>query len=337
MSAGEVLLSAAKYAGALRAYEASSRLMGRDSALPPEALKRAETQRETAKVELSCEALPHVLRELPAGDQRERIRLKLEELHGHSCRFGGHVEDGVIKKVTVVECLWFQPFRGLPLEHFWANCCPDGLDLSPLKGMSLKSIHIGTAKTLTDLRPLRGMPLERASFPGCMALEDLGPLRGMPLRYLDCMHCQKITDLRPLAQAPLEELNIMNCGVRDLSPLSGKQLTRLDAGLILQLRDISALRGMPLEYLNLGHTGVSDLSPLTGMPLERLRVDHTRVTDLTPLRAMELELLTLSPEKIEKGTEIVRSMKSLKLIGAEWNKPMPADEFWKRYDAGEFR
>jgi hypothetical protein len=56
------------------------------------------------------------------------------------------------------------------------------------------------------------------------------------------------------------------------------------------------------------------------------------VTDLTPLKDLLLETLVFSPEGITNGIDTVRSMKTLKECNGG-----PAVEFWRRYDAGEFR
>lgn len=73
------------------------------------------------------------------------------------------------------------------------------------------------------------------------------------------------------------------------------------------------------------------------MPLKIL-IDGTSVKDLTALKGMNLETFRFYPKQITKGIEVLRSMKSLKTIIAD---PGPitgtAAEFWKRYDAGEFK
>jgi hypothetical protein len=75
------------------------------------------------------------------------------------------------------------------------------------------------------------------------------------------------------------------------------------------------------------------------MPLTSLNLDGTPVTDLTPLQGMELEDIRLTPKTITKGMEILRQMNSLKTIsiGHQPTEIWPAAEFWKRYEAGEFK
>jgi hypothetical protein len=108
-----------------------------------------------------------------------------------------------------------------------------------------------------------------------------------------------------------------------------------------QVSDLSPLLGMPLERLTCFDTQVADLSPLAGAPLKHLEINTTPVTDLTPLAGMELETIGFTPKSITKGMEIVREMRSLKEVVPS-QSPSPGvryapAEFWRRYDAGEFR
>ncbi len=55
---------------------------------------------------------------------------------------------------------------------------------------------------------------------------------------------------------------------------------------------------------------------------------------------MELDEIRLTPRNISKASlDMLRRMKSLKAIGTDWgdNHKWPAAEFWKKYDAGEFK
>jgi hypothetical protein len=53
---------------------------------------------------------------------------------------------------------------------------------------------------------------------------------------------------------------------------------------------------------------------------------------------MNLTGICFTPKNITKGLDVIRQMKSLKTIGVAWEAKdhFPADEFWKKYDAGEF-
>ena len=95
---------------------------------------------------------------------------------------------------------------------------------------------------------------------------------------------------------------------------------------------------MPLIQLVCDVTPVSDLSPIQGMPLAQLECCVTQVSDLTPLQGMNLTLIRLTPKNVTKGIEIIRQMKSLKTISTAWDEKtqFTPDEFWKKYDAGEF-
>jgi len=94
---------------------------------------------------------------------------------------------------------------------------------------------------------------------------------------------------------------------------------------------------MPLKYLSFENTGVSNLGPLKGMPLVELRLPDTRVSDLAPLKGMKLKWLSLTPRNITKGIEVVRGMKSLEEIGAGRSPRIKPEQFWRKYDAGEFK
>jgi len=267
-----------------------------------------------------------------------------------------------------------EPLKGMPLTYLSCFATPiksleplvEGMplttlscystrvnDLTPLKGKPLKELHCGDAP-ITDLSPLKGMPLVNLSFP-ITPVSDLGPLKGMRLVRLNCSNTH-VTDLGPLKGIPLTYLSCGNIRVRDLSPLKGMLLTNLVLGgtkvvdlsplegmplthlnmIGTQVADLSPLKGMPLQDLNLAQTNVADLSPLKGMGLKILWIRGSKVTDLTPLEGMKLEAFIFTPIDITKGIEIVRSMKSMQRIGLENGLAMDPEEFWKKYDAGEF-
>ncbi|MGA2031345.1 MAG: hypothetical protein ABSG68_03745, partial [Thermoguttaceae bacterium] len=85
-------------------------------------------------------------------------------------------------------------------------------------------------------------------------------------------------------------------------------------------------------------TKVSDLSPLKGMPLNTLDCIDAPVSDLSPLEGMNLTALCFTPRNVTKGIDLIRQMKSLKTITVSYGQAdvFPSDEFWKKYDAGEF-
>jgi hypothetical protein len=85
---------------------------------------------------------------------------------------------------------------------------------------------------------------------------------------------------------------------------------------------------------------VRDLAPLAGMPLTTVNLaDCPALHDLTPLKDLKLTELYLTPKFITQGMDLLRSMRTLGIIapGAGWNERLGAAEFWKRYDAGEYR
>jgi len=250
------------------------------------------------------------------------------------------------------------PLQGMSLV--WFTCCDtDVVDLSPLKGMPLEHLNLSRTK-VTDLSLLKGMPLKQLWIANTK-VTDLGPLKGMALEQLWLDHT-KVFDLSPLEGMPLEILNVSVSRVTDLSPLQGMQLKVLECesteisdlsalkGMQLdslccsrsrKISDLAVLKGMPLTRFECNRTEVSDLSPLAGAPLKDLVIHDTKVTDLTPLAGMELQSLIFTPGNITKGIEIIRGMKTIEWFATSWwydnpNKITP-EEFWKKYDAGEFK
>ena len=245
------------------------------------------------------------------------------------------------------------PLKGMPLTSLNLQQCHQVTDLTPLKGMPLTSLNVVYTK-VTALSPLKGMPLTSLDLRGTQ-VTDLSPLKGMALTSLN-LTCTKVTDLSPLKGMPLLQLNFAGYGdflveVSDLSPLKGMALTSLDLqgtkvtdltplkGMPLtklnlrgiQVRDLSPLAGMPLTELYLQGTPVTDLTPLKGMQLWKLDLSGTLVTDLSPLKGMPLGRLDFDPKKITNGMDVIREMKTSPING------MSAADFWKRYDAGEFK
>jgi hypothetical protein len=216
-----------------------------------------------------------------------------------------------------------------PLEHKITNGVVTELhlpgdlleDLSPVTGLrglirlNCESREWGKGK-LRSLAPLQGLRLEELNVNSNPQITDLTPLSGMPLRVLNC-YKTGVTDLRPLANAPLEWLNLGSCG---------------------KVRDLTPLQGMLLTWLSLQECGqVRDLTPLQGMPLTSLYVaDCGNVRDLTPLQGMNLTEIYLTPKHVKKGMEVLRQMKNLKIIGIGWETRWSANDFWKKYDSGEF-
>lgn len=190
-----------------------------------------------------------------------------------------------------------------------------------------------------DLTPLHGIPLSGLDLIVCMNLRDLTPLQGMPLTGLNLQgSVQAARDLTPLQGLPLRTLNLSECDVRDLAALKGLPLTSLSLRYCRQVTDLTPLQGMPLTALDLyACGGVRDLTPLKGLPLTSLDITACGdVRDLTPLQGMKLTEISFGPGGITKGMDAVRQMKSLKTIFVTAGGKYTPEEFWKKYDAGEF-
>jgi len=226
------------------------------------------------------------------------------------------------------------PLAGMPLTFLAFNHNPVS-SLTPLQGMPLQELGIAETK-VTDLSPLKGMKLR--FFSGqLLDVKDLSPLRGMPLRSIDLYHTIGITSIEPFKGMPLEIINLQDVPVADLSPLKGMTTLR---SLVLAgdtVTDLSPLAGLKLTDLTVREKQVSDLTPLKGMPLVKLEIYASSVTDLRPLQGMPLQEVRFDPKNVTQGLNLIREMKTLKTIGVDEERAWPTEEFWQRYDKGEFK
>jgi hypothetical protein len=168
-------------------------------------------------------------------------------------------------------------------------------------------------------------------------IQDLKPLKGMPLTVLNLHDGPRVADLSPLKGMKLTELWMGGNPVRDLSPLQGMPLTSLVLSHCPQVEDLSPIKDLPLTRLSIDDTAVRTLEALKDMPLKYVYVYARNITDLRPLQALQLEDIRLTPKNITQGMEVLRNMKSLKIIGPSHYQGWPAAEFWARYEKGEFK
>ncbi|MBM4030752.1 MAG: hypothetical protein FJ291_03100 [Planctomycetes bacterium] len=234
--------------------------------------------------------------------------------------------------VAVCQVEDIRPLKGLPLARLRLEFLPVR-DLTPLRGMRLETLSVRYCRRIRHLDPLQGMPLTTLDCDST-GVADLGPLKGMRLRSLNC-GSTGVADLRALKGMPLRSLNCGSTRVSDLDPLRGMTLTTLDCS-GTSVSDLSPLRGIPLTCLECEGAPLKDLLPLKGMPLTTLHCATPGVADLCPLDGMKLETLSFSPNRITKGLDLIRAMKTLRRIGRQRHYLHGADDFWKRYDAGEF-
>src|SRR5580692_2322754 len=98
---------------------------------------------------------------------------------------------------------------------------------------------------------------------------------------------------------------------------------------------------MKLTALYCHKMQVSDLAPLAGMPLTSLNLlDCPQLHDLAPLQGINLSEIRLTPKNFSKESlGVIRQCKSLKtiLVGEKTSDGLAAQDFWKKYDAGEFK
>jgi serine/threonine protein kinase/Leucine-rich repeat (LRR) protein len=284
---------------------------------------------------------------LPAEKQVEAVSQKLVELNpgfdgkltDWSAKLPPKIENGVVTELgfLIDKVTDISPVRALAqLRNL--NCHGssggDGIlnDLSPIQGMNLLYLLI-QSRNVRDLTPLAGMPLHALNCQHC-PVKDLSPLRMMPLKRL-VLSETKVADLSPLDGMKLNELYLDNTRVKDISVLKGMPVRNLKINRT-QVTDLSPLQEIPLTSLSCQHTQVSDLSPLKGMPLSILICNGSPISDLSPLRELELAEIYFSPDEITNGLDAIRQMKTLESIGDGGAKRFSPEEFWKKYDAGEF-
>jgi serine/threonine protein kinase/DNA-directed RNA polymerase subunit RPC12/RpoP len=245
------------------------------------------------------------------------------------------------KKLTSLSVAWCDQLtdltvlRDMPLTSLTLSHCGGIADIGPLRGLPLTSLNLDSCGPIEDLTPLAGMRLTNLSLHSCSRIKDLTPLRGMPLTSLQLAACVGVKDLTPLQGMRLTNLGLSGCAkISDWTPLRGMPLTNLQLDGCEQLADLSPLLGMPLTGLTLdGCRQVQDLSPLRDMPLTQLRIwQCDRITDITPLEGMKLTYVYIPARTVKTGVDILRRMKSLTRIN-----DLPVEEFWKKYDAGEFK
>jgi hypothetical protein len=75
------------------------------------------------------------------------------------------------------------------------------------------------------------------------------------------------------------------------------------------------------------------------MSLTTLNIISCNVHDLAPLQGMSLTEVWIDPRLSNEELDVLRKMKSLKIIvyGKNPGENAPAPQFWKRYDIGEFK
>jgi internalin A len=207
---------------------------------------------------------------------------------------------------------------------------------------------------LKDLSPLRGLNLEALDLSG-NPVREIRHLRGMPLvrLFLEYTLVESLEDLR---DANLVEIRLNGSPVRSLSGLEGQPLENLYA-VGTQIKNINALKSSQLRQLWLTESPVSDFSPLAGLPLvsltahrtlledlsfvrklpliQRLHIGETLVTDLSPLAGLNLTRLVFSPERIEQGLDVAKSLSNIKEIGTKFDDKgrdlSSPDVFWAQF------
>ena len=120
----------------------------------------------------------------------------------------------------------------------------------------------------------------------------------------------QVSDISAVKEMPLNTLWLTESKVEDLTTLKGKSLWSLD------------IEG----------TQIKDLSVLSEMKsLQRLNIANTEIDDLTPLKDLQLQRLIFTPDKIKKGMEHVRLMRSLRELKTSFDTRRP-NEFWQEFD-----
>jgi len=145
------------------------------------------------------------------------------------------------------------------------------------------------------------------------------------------------TNMTVLKGIPVAYLNISGTGVKDLAPLADMPLKALLAA-STKITDLAPLKGKKLQYVDIKDTRVKTLAPLQGMPVQALYISGTSVTNLTPLQGMPLTTLIFTPKNVKDSLKIVKGLRTLQRIGVVGNRdPLPAAEFWKKFNKGELK
>lgn len=169
------------------------------------------------------------------------------------------------------------------------------------------------------------------SLPSSTTDQDLERLRGTDISDLHIIVGKHITTIAALQGLPLTSLVLQCTHVTDLSPLKGMSLRRLGLCSSRKVSDLAPLAGMPLESLSIHNTGASNLSPLSGCPLKGINLEGTPEMDIGPLTNCPLEEIYMEPDRLATRRGILRAISTLRSINS-----MPQQEFWSRYDRGEF-
>lgn len=229
----------------------------------------------------------------------------------------------------------FDPPDGSPLRAAEFNAA-GVTDLTPLAKLKLVYLSLKD-NPVSDLRPLSNMPIEELYLEGT-TVSDLRPLKTLPLRTL-WLNKTPVANLLPLDGLPLTQLNLLETKVTDLSPLAGMPLETVWLNKT-QVSDLTPLANCPIVSLTLEGTPISEISLVRRWPtLQRLHIGETKVTDLRPLAGLRLTRLIVTPQKITEGWDFIRNMSTLQELDIELREPQrwTPDEFWRRFDAGEFK
>ena len=208
--------------------------------------------------------------------------------------------------------------------------------------------------SLRDLSPLKDLEIEALDLSG-NPIREIRHLRGMPLSRL-FLEYTLVESLQELRDAALVELRLNGSPVRSLDGLEGQPLVDLYA-VGTQINNISALKNTQLRQLWLSESPVSDFSPLSGLPIvsltahrtlledlsfirklpliQRLHIGETFVNDLSPLAGLSLTRLVFSPERIEQGLDVAKSLSNIKEIGTKFDDKgrdlSSPDVFWSQF------
>ena len=210
-----------------------------------------------------------------------------------------------------------------------------GLDLSPLENAPIKRFNTYEARQIKDISALKNAKLEWIRLERSL-VEDISPLKGQPIKDA-----------------------IINAPVNDVSPLVGSPVVYLDVCSQKGLVDMSAFKDCPatatMEDLRIDDTGITDISFIKNM--KRLIVFTTggcKIKDLSPIKDLDIQVFTFLPKNYSpEQIKIIRETKSLKWISTGFNEgwglglghdisktkrpTLPAEEFWKNYDAGKYK
>ena len=188
-------------------------------------------------------------------------------------------------------------------------------------GQEFQMEQNGKKEITARLEPLQAKPVMGGSNPAPVAGEKK-PLAFQTPGFNERMKKAAAIPAEQQVEAVSKKLVELNPG------FDGKVKPTIQGGFVIE---------MEFDTVN-----VTDISPVRALVRLKTLVcggsnqGKGKLIELTPLDGMKLTEIHFNPKNISKGIDLIRQMKSLEMIGVTLQEVFLPDEFWKKYDAGEF-